>query len=869
MSLPMPNLLELAGVQEVLNALPLPVFIKDSKSRLVMVNTTAEKLLGAPASELLGTLGDSRFSQKKIARFLERDRETFALNQVTRHEDRYWSEELQRHRWFQTLTTPVFDQNGNPQYLFGAIVDISEQKWMQRQADGERGDRVMLEMLASSASLEDLLNAFARNYEVAFVGMKCAISLLDSTRRTLHLTAPPGLDEAFCRAIATMDVGAVGVGSCALSVSTRKETLTGDIAVDPLWARVRDVAAAHGVQACWSIPMVSTKGRVLGTFAVYGTRTGTPDADELLAIKRSAYVVALTVEHAQSEILLNHGQESLRQQALHTQTILDNMADGVITVDENCIIQSFSKAAVTIFGYSAQEAIGQHVQILVPHVQRERQIEHLQRYLSASTSRTSEVPREVEGLRKDGSAFVMHLSVSRISSNGHPTVIGIVRDLTLRRKDADEIRRLAFFDPLTELPNRRLLMDRLRQAISTSARTQQHGALMFLDLDHFKILNDTLGHDVGDLLLVQVASRIKTCVRDTDSVARLGGDEFVVLLEGLSENGGEAPPQAMNVAAKILSALGQPYGLREHTYMSTPSIGIVVFNEEDAKLDDLLKKADVAMYQAKSAGRNTIRFFEPAMQAALETRSELQRDMRRGLTQQDFVLYYQIQVNAQGTTIGAEALIRWNHATRGMVSPLHFIPLAEETGMILSLGQWVLETACAQLVAWEQEPLARNWTIAVNVSASQFAHASFVETVANALRSTGANPHLLKLELTESMLVDNVEDIIEKMIALKAFGVGFSLDDFGTGYSSLSYLKRLPLDQLKIDQSFVRDVLVDASDAVIARTVVALGHSLGLTVIAEGVETAEHRKFLTDIGCDAFQGYHFGRPAPAQDLHYG
>jgi predicted signal transduction protein with EAL and GGDEF domain len=349
-------------------------------------------------------------------------------------------------------------------------------------------------------------------------------------------------------------------------------------------------------------------------------------------------------------------------------------------------------------------------------------------------------------------------------------------------------------------------------------------------------------------------------------VARLGGDEFVVLLESLSVHPQEAASQAEIIAGKVMGALGVPYTLREHVHNSTPSIGIVIFLEDNETMDELLKKADVAMYQAKAAGRNTIRFFDPDMQAAAAARAALERDIRSGLALSEFVLHYQIQVDSHGRTHGAEALVRWNHSVRGLVSPAEFIPVAEETGLILPLGQWVLEEACAQLVRWSQNAYSAHWVVSVNVSALQFAQDNFVDSVRRALEKTGARPAHLKLELTESMLVRDVDDIVVKMCAVKALGVGFSLDDFGTGYSSLSYLKRLPLDQLKIDQSFVRDLETDSSDAVIARTIIALGHSLGLTVIAEGVETARQRDFLQGFGCDAFQGYFFGRPLPANLL---
>ncbi|MES2950512.1 MAG: EAL domain-containing protein [Pseudomonadota bacterium] len=559
-------------------------------------------------------------------------------------------------------------------------------------------------------------------------------------------------------------------------------------------------------------------------------------------------------------------EDALRESALHTQTILDNIVDGVVTFDAQGVVESFNHAACAMFGYAAQDIIGHSAATLIHDSDSHFEEEYLRHRFSSNRLGIASLSREIQGRRKDGELFPMHLSVSRIFRNGQALLIGIARDITQQRQDEEEIRRLAFFDPLTSLPNRRLLMDRLKQAMATSTRTGKHGALMFLDLDHFKQLNDTQGHDVGDLLLQQTATRLTSCVRHEDSVARLGGDEFVVLLEALSTQSHEAATQAETVATKLLDAFKTPYSLNGYGHEGTTSIGIVVFMGDDESMDDLLKKADLAMYQGKSAGRNTARFFDPAMQAAVAEHDAREKDLRRGILMREFVVHYQIQVNGEGQTIGAEALVRWNHVRKGLVTPVHFIALAEQTGLILTLGQQVLETACAQLVAWANQPARAHWTMAVNVSAHQFAQSSFVAQVAQALAQSGANPHLLKLELTESILVHDIEDVIVKMGALKAMGVGFSLDDFGTGYSSLSYLKRLPLDQLKIDQSFVRDVLTDPSDAIIARTILALGHSLGLTVIAEGVETEGQHAFLAEAGCDAFQGYYFGRPGPVEAL---
>ena len=430
-----------------------------------------------------------------------------------------------------------------------------------------------------------------------------------------------------------------------------------------------------------------------------------------------------------------------------------------------------------------------------------------------------------------------------------------------RKQIEDQVRQLAFSDPLTGLPNRRMLMDRLEQALIAACRHGRQDALLFIDLDNFKTLNDTLGHDKGDLLLRQIATRLVACVRQGDTVARLGGDEFVVLLQDLSGNALQAGAQVQVVASKLLSTLGQPYELDGHGHHSTASIGVTLFGgTERESIEEPLKRAELAMYQAKAIGRNTLRFFEPEMQTTVTARAKLEAQLRQAVARKQFLLHYQPQAGSDTGTTGAEALVRWQHPERGLVLPGEFIAVAESSGLILPLGHWVLESACKQLAAWATRPGLAHLSMAVNVSARQMRQPDFVQEVISILESTGANPALLKLELTESVLVDNVEDIIVKMNALKAQGVGFSLDDFGTGYSSLAYLKRLPLDQLKIDEGFVRDVLVDPEDAAIAKMVVALADSLGLAVIAEGVETQAQRDFLTALGCSNYQGYLLGAP---------
>lgn len=465
-------------------------------------------------------------------------------------------------------------------------------------------------------------------------------------------------------------------------------------------------------------------------------------------------------------------------------------------------------------------------------------------------------------LRPDGDALACEFSVTALfDDDGIATgLFGLVTDITQRKQAEEQIRSLAFYDVLTQLPNRRLLLDRLAHALAASQRGGLFGAILFLDLDNFKTINDTQGHDVGDQLLREVAARLQACVRNDDTVSRLGGDEFVVLLEGLHSNPVNAAALAEMVAEKLRDAIDRPFTLQGREFHSTPSIGISLFLGQQASIDELLKRADVAMYQAKDAGRNAIRFFDPAMQAGLDARIALLADLRHALPQQQLFLDYQAQVDLAGRIFGAEVLLRWRHPQRGLVSPAAFIPVAEESNLILAIGHWVLNIACAQLKAWRDNPAAQHLRLAVNVSARQFRQRDFAQQVETALRDSGIDPGLLKLELTESLVLDNVADSIAKMQALKQLGVGFSMDDFGTGHSSLSYLKQLPLDQLKIDQTFVRDIATDPNDAAIVQTIIVMAKSLGLDVIAEGVETPAQFEFLRARGCSAFQGYLFSRP---------
>lgn len=538
---------------------------------------------------------------------------------------------------------------------------------------------------------------------------------------------------------------------------------------------------------------------------------------------------------------------------------------GMFITDANGIILRVNQMFSQITGYSAEEAVGRTPRLIRSDYHPATFYETMWQSLLDNGFWQGEVWNR----RKSGEVYANWISITAVrDSKGQITHYVCSQIDITQRKDAEaQIMHLAFYDVLTRLPNRRLLLDRLQQAVAASIRNQNVGALLFIDLDNFKTLNDTLGHDVGDRLLQQVAERITACIRKNDTAARLGGDEFLVMLEDLSQNPQEAATQAEAAAQKILEALNQNYQLGSQNYMGSVSIGITLFSSQgNSSVDELMKQADLAMYEAKSSGRNSLRFFDPEMQAAVTFRAELLTGLRDALREQQFRLYYQPQVDAEGHITGVEALIRWERPGLGLVSPADFIPVAEESGLIQPIGLWVLETACRQLACWAASPDKAKLTIAVNVSAIQFNRADFVGQVLAILQRTGANPQQLKLELTESLLVDKVDNVIAKMSELKAQGVGFSLDDFGTGYSSLAYLRRLPLDQLKIDRSFVRELLEDPNCVAIAQTIIVLGQTMKLLVIAEGVETENQRALLANLGCYAYQGYLFGRPLPIEQF---
>lgn len=538
--------------------------------------------------------------------------------------------------------------------------------------------------------------------------------------------------------------------------------------------------------------------------------------------------------------------------------------EAIMITDANANIIRVNQAFLDITGYTSEEVLGKNPRILNSGRQDKAFYAAMWQQLLNTGSWTG----EMWDRRKCGKIYPKWITLTAVKDKQGKTTeyVAIFSDITMRKQAEEEIHNLAFYDALTGLPNRRLLLERFRCALLVSTRSNRYGAVLFLDMDRFKTLNDTLGHDYGDLLLIEVARRIELCIREVDTVARLGGDEFVVLLDEIDAVAEQASQKVALIAEKIRATLALPYQLKEHEHLSSPSIGVCLYCGNEESVDTLLKHADLAMYQAKDSGRNAVRFFDPAMQLAVETRAALEADLRHAVANKQLRLFYQIQLDNDHHVMGAEALVRWIHPKRGMISPVQFIPIAEESSLILDIGNWVLETACQQLALWSKCAQTQHLKLAVNVSAQQFRKHDFVDTVIAMIHAHHVNPACLKLELTESVVLTDVADIVAKMHALKALGIKLALDDFGTGYSSLSYLKQLPLDQLKIDKSFVRNISTDPKDAMMVQTIINLAQNFHLNVIAEGVETETQLEFLKHNGCMAYQGFLFSKPVPIKDF---
>jgi len=728
-----------------------------------------------------------------------------------------------------------------------------EARVAERSADLSLRNEV-LGRITRGQSLTEILRDYCHHLEVRHGGMKCCILLQGSNGE--YATHGSGRPPPECYLRLAQNVDTEGGNA---PVTNR--VAVADVLHLPWWRPYRSVTRKTGLRAVWIEPIVNSRGHAIGSLLLHRQPQKPPRGADSEQLQDYARLAAMVVDHCRTE-------QELRIAATAFET-----QDGIFVTDAGHTIVRANRAACEITGFAEHELLGRTPSLF----QSGRHDQAFFDTVDACVADQGYWRGEVWCRRKNGEIYPKWQSITAVrSDDGRVThYVTSFSDITAHKQAEQKIRQLAFYDPLTRLPNRRLLTDRLDQALVASARSRKHGALMFLDLDNFKILNDTQSHQLGDLLLVEVGRRLQHCVRAKDTVARLGGDEFLVMMEDLDESPAQAAIQAEAVAEKIRNALAQPYFLEaaqtgspqprvEH--QCTSSIGVTLFRDQEGRSDEYLKRADLAMYQAKAAGRNAIRFFDPAMQQSLAARATLANDLRKGIDLDQLHLRYQVQVDGTARPVGVEALVRWHHPQRGPISPKEFMPLAEETGQVCQLGLWILRDACKRLAAWSVLPEARDLTLAVNLSGRQFRQPDFVASLRSLLADTGVEPDRLILEVTEALILEDIDDAIGKMGLLKALGVRFSMDDFGTGYSSLSYLQRLPIDQIKIDGSCVRAVPDNIGTTGLVRTIISLGGTLGIPVIAEGVETADQFHFLRDRGCRQFQGYLFGEPMEEEEL---
>jgi diguanylate cyclase (GGDEF)-like protein/PAS domain S-box-containing protein len=708
-------------------------------------------------------------------------------------------------------------------------------------------EKRLLEMVSTGEPLARVLEVLVREIEALSPELLCSVLLLDDQLR-LHCAAAPSLPPEYNAKIEGIQAGPTA-GSCGTAAWRGELVIVSDIAADPLWADYRDAALPYGLRACWSIPIKSAAGEVLGTFAAYYREPREPSMAHLELLESARHIAGIAIERAR-------GQAAMEKHRGELQTAMDSLPAMICYADTTMRFVYANQRYADWLGCRREALRGRHIRDIVGEDTFTMMLPYLQQALAGHAVRYERRQRGNDGVLRD---FDVHYVPHRDAAG---TVCGyfvMLTDVTERKKDEEMLHFLANHDQLTSLPNRNLFGEHLAVAVTQAERNGERLAALFIDLDRFKNVNDSLGHESGDLLLQQVARRFRACLRESDIVARLGGDEYTVLLRSVHDS-----QEVAVCAQKLLDALAEPVGVLGHELYVTCSIGISIFPDDARDPATLLKNADIAMYRAKDQGKNTYQFFSSEVNAARFEHLMLETSLRRALERGEFVPHFQPIVELRGLrVVSMETLLRWQHPDHGMVSPARFIPLAEETGLILPIGQWVLEQACIHACALHAAG-HDDLTVSVNLSPRQFRQPDLSRSVARALDAAGMDPRRLTLEVTEGSVMENADTAVRTLHELKAMGIGISIDDFGTGYSSLSYLKRFPIDSLKIDQSFVRDITTDADDAAITSAVIAMGHSLRLNIVAEGVETQDQLAFLRERGCHAAQGYLFGRPVAGE-----
>jgi diguanylate cyclase (GGDEF)-like protein/PAS domain S-box-containing protein len=818
----------------------------DHEWHVIYVNARGAEIQGCTPESLLGRILFEVYPAAVGTAFENAYRKAMSERVLVQIEAYYppWD------RWFNQRVYPTADGIA----IF--FVDITEHK---RAEKSDAGQRRVLELIAADAPLQETLDEIVRLIEAQSPELIGSILLADQDGLHLRHGAAPTLPADYVRAI---DGQATGprAGSCGTAAYRRAPVTVEDIETDPLWSDYRTIALAHGLRACWSTPIFDPQHRLVGTFGIYMRHPGHPSERQNKLIQMATQTAAIAICKDRAERERVRAQATLRNRELMFRLVFENAAIGMTLANADQKLMRSNRAFATMLGYTDEELRGRKVaDVLHPDDRAERQL----LYQSLAADEVDHFQTDLRYVRKDGTLMWGRLTASQVPSEGDAPQfsIAMIENITERKRAEAHIEYLATHDALTDLPNHNLMLDRLTQAMAHVRRSGGLLAILYVDLDRFKVINDGFGHPVGDAVIRAVGERLKTVVRDGDTVARQSGDEFLVLLTDLRKLA-----DVYVVAQKALDAFAQPLALQSREVHVAASIGISVYPQDGQTADTLIGSADAAMYRAKKLGGNTYQFFTREMSDETKRRVQLETQLRLAIANNQLRLAYQPKVEiASGRIIGCEALLRWTHPELGAISPCQFIPIAEESGQIVSIGDWVLRTASAQNKVWLDAGLAPI-VVSVNISARQFQQQDVAAWVLGALRDTGLAPERLELELTESLIAQDVEQAIHAINQLKSAGVKLSIDDFGTGYSNLGNLKRFRVDTLKIDQSFVRDILTDADDASIALAVISLAHSLRMRVLAEGVETAEQYEFLRVNGCDEIQGYYFSKPVSADEL---
>ncbi len=718
----------------------------------------------------------------------------------------------------------------------------------------------ILSKIALGAPLDEVLENICLSIEELIEDSSAKCSILTLKGEQLFHSAAPNIAKGYCEAINGVHIGP-SVGSCGTAVYEKKRVIASDIATSPLWENYKALALSFDLRSCWSTPIISTQSDILGTFAIYhdSAKSPTPQDLELIDFFVDFTSIALEkhTESLKSKVLLAELQQSNEKFKAFAKVLPDLT---LILSEEGEYTNVYGTTNESLY-LSQEHVINRNVRDIMPPEDANPIMAVIAKTLQTNEVQVFEYQLNIKGKQLTFEGRTAPLESYQPNNPSQRHVVWMARDISTRKAAEEEVQRLAFFDPLTNLPNRRMLNDKLSMYVEQIKQSDHTGALLFLDLDNFKRINDSLGHNAGDEILVELSQRLTRVLNPTDTLARVGGDEFIILIENVGDSHKQASLESELMAKVVQSVFYDKFEIGDLAFQVSCSIGICLINNANAISENILKFADTAMYRSKMKGGNSSSFYDPALQTLLENQTELETDIVRAIACDEFCAYFQPQLSIDGSIIGAEALIRWNHPTKGLISPNSFIPIAEQFGLIQKLQNIVLRDICILLETLRDHNALKNqFNVSINISQCQFNSSTLKGELFKAIETYDVLPSQIKLEITESMLAGDLMSTVKQMKELKSQGFVFSIDDFGTGYSCLKHLSVLPIDELKIDKSFIDKVLDNASGQSIVQSIIGLGHSLDINIVAEGVESAEQLHILKSMGVNAVQGFLFAKP---------